>query len=104
MNQFSCPPVLRFVYCSSFIHRQHFIRFETETRKLPVLWHQSLLVFVQRYKTTITKEQKEALKPVLKRHAHVSMTEDVRRELFGSRSRGEKAPAASAGMMDDLMM
>jgi len=27
----------------------HFLRFENERRKLPVLWHQALLIFVQRY-------------------------------------------------------
>ncbi|XLS62048.1 hypothetical protein HN51_016276 [Arachis hypogaea] len=28
----------------------HFLRFLTKTRQLPVLWHRSLLVFVHRYK------------------------------------------------------
>ena len=27
----------------------HFIRFRSERRELPVLWHQALLTFVQRY-------------------------------------------------------
>ena len=27
----------------------HFVRFQQEERTLPVVWHQSLLVFVQRY-------------------------------------------------------
>jgi essential nuclear protein 1 len=26
----------------------HFMRFENETRTMPVIWHQSLLAFVQR--------------------------------------------------------
>ncbi len=28
---------------------EHFVRFEKEEKQLPVLWHQALLVFVQRY-------------------------------------------------------
>ena len=39
----------------------HFIRFRNEKRELPVLWHQSLLTFIQRYKGHISSEQKEAL-------------------------------------------
>jgi essential nuclear protein 1 len=31
----------------------HFLRFKVDTREMPVLWHQSLLVFVQRYKEDI---------------------------------------------------
>jgi essential nuclear protein 1 len=65
------------------------LRFLEEDRALPVLWHQSLLVFVQRYKTTISVEQKEALRPLLKKHFHPIMTEEIRRELYNSHSRGE---------------
>mmetsp|Transcript_34098 Transcript_34098/g.43817 ORF Transcript_34098/g.43817 Transcript_34098/m.43817 type:complete len:187 (-) Transcript_34098:141-701(-) len=67
----------------------HFLTFMEETRQLPVLWHQSLLVFAQRYKFHITKEQKEQLKPLLKKHFHYQITPEVRRELYNSRSRGE---------------
>jgi len=53
---------------------------------LPVLWHQSLLVFVQRYKGEILKrdEFKEVLKEVMRVHSHPKITREVRRELFGS--------------------
>ncbi|TDH65740.1 hypothetical protein CCR75_004686 [Bremia lactucae] len=61
---------------------QHFLRFTTDTRKLPVLWHQSLLVFVQRYKNDIPKQYKEAMKPLLKQHFHHQITPEIRRELF----------------------
>ena len=36
----------------------HFLRFRQETRALPVVWHQSLLCFVQRYKNEIRAEDK----------------------------------------------
>jgi len=68
---------------------EHFLAFVNEDRELPVLWHQSLLVFVQRYKYHITKEQKECMKPLVKKHFHHQMTSEIRRELFNSRSRGE---------------
>jgi len=65
----------------------HFLQFKKETRRLPVLWHQSLLVFAQRYKETLAQEQKDALKPLLKHHFHYQITPEIRRELFQSSSR-----------------
>ena len=56
---------------------------------LPVLWHQCLLTFVQRYKTELTAEQKEALRPLLKKHFHHQITPEIRRELFTTANRGE---------------
>lgn len=67
----------------------HFMRMMNETRRLPVLWHQSLLAFAQRYKTDITAEQKEALKKLMRVHTHRQITDEIRRELFSSKSRGE---------------
>ncbi|KOB67722.1 Bystin [Operophtera brumata] len=39
----------------------HFLRFQRDHRNLPVLWHQALLTFVQRYKADISTEQRDAL-------------------------------------------
>ncbi|CAH0490926.1 unnamed protein product [Peronospora farinosa] len=61
---------------------QHFLRFTSDTRKLPVLWHQSLLVFAQRYKNDISKQHKEAMKALLKQHFHHQITSEIRRELY----------------------
>ena len=60
----------------------HFLRFRSEKRELPVLWHQSLLTFVQRYKGHISSEQKEALMELLKFHVHGKITPEIRRELL----------------------
>lgn len=65
----------------------HFLQFERETRILPVLWHQAFLTFVQRYKSDISTEQKEALLELLKRQAHPTITPDIRRELQNSKCR-----------------
>ena len=51
---------------------------------LPVLWHQALLVFVQRYKNEISIREKEELRDLMKVHNHPKITIEVRRELFGS--------------------
>mmetsp|Transcript_9088 Transcript_9088/g.17098 ORF Transcript_9088/g.17098 Transcript_9088/m.17098 type:complete len:440 (+) Transcript_9088:160-1479(+) len=69
---------------------RHFLVFRKETRILPVLWHQALLVFVQRYKTLLTDEQKESLKPLLREHFHHHITPEIRRELYSAVSRDPK--------------
>ncbi|TMW64228.1 hypothetical protein Poli38472_012850 [Pythium oligandrum] len=61
---------------------KHFIRFTSDTRTLPVLWHQALLTFTQRYKNDITKADKEAMKALFKQHFHHQITPEIRRELF----------------------
>ncbi|KAL0592570.1 hypothetical protein ABG067_000134 [Albugo candida] len=63
---------------------QHFISFTNEERALPVLWHQALLVFAQRYKNGIGKVEKEKLKMLLRKHAHHQITPEIRRELFNA--------------------
>ncbi|XP_003700691.1 bystin [Megachile rotundata] len=65
----------------------HFIRFERDPRELPVLWHQALLTFVQRYKGDISSEQKEALFKLLRKQSHHSITPEVRRELQHAKCR-----------------
>jgi essential nuclear protein 1 len=63
----------------------HFVRFtQDEETELPVLWHQALLVFVQRYKNEVGTEGKEKLRDLMKVHFHPKITVEIRRELFGS--------------------
>ncbi len=60
----------------------------TKDDKLPVLWHQSLLVFAQRYKNDITEDQREALLDLLLVRGHKDIGPEVRRELLVGRGRG----------------
>jgi len=75
----------------------HFLRFQTDNRELPVLWHQAFLTFVQRYKEDIASEQKEALLELCKKHQHYQITGEVRRELMNSKSRDEEIPSEAVG-------
>lgn len=68
----------------------HFLRFKTEERQLPVVWQQTLLCFVQRYKTEVRREDKDALRDLVKRQHHYALTPEILRELDSSLSRGEK--------------
>ncbi|KAJ7067932.1 Bystin-domain-containing protein [Mycena amicta] len=74
----------------------HFIRlsntYKAKTRadadKLPVLWHQSLLVFAQRYASDLTPDQKDALLDVVRATPHAQIGPEIRRELVNSVARG----------------
>ncbi|KAF9059847.1 Bystin-domain-containing protein [Rhodocollybia butyracea] len=74
----------------------HFIRLSNtykargrgEFNHLPVLWHQSLLAFVQRYASDLTPDQKDALFDVVRATPHAQIGPEVRRELVNSVVRG----------------
>ncbi|TFK29267.1 cell adhesion protein byn-1 [Coprinopsis marcescibilis] len=74
----------------------HFIRLSNtykaasrgDAEKLPVLWHQSLLVFAQRYASDLTPDQKDALLDVIRATPHPQLSLDIRRELVNSVERG----------------
>jgi essential nuclear protein 1 len=86
-----------------------------QSEKLPVLWHQSLLVFAQRsvdcnmfifssadkpsrYAADITPEQKDALLDVIRVNPHAQISPEVRRELMNSVARGEPRPDMDVDM------
>ncbi|KAK8080666.1 hypothetical protein PG997_008484 [Apiospora hydei] len=64
--------------------------------KLPVIWHQCLLAFAQRYRNDITEDQREALLDLLLTHGHHTIGPEVRRELLAGRGRGVP-PRTGAG-------
>jgi essential nuclear protein 1 len=66
---------------------EHFLRAHEERDTPPVLWHQALLVFAQRYKNELTQDQKESLKSLIRQHSHHLITPEIRRELVASRNR-----------------
>ncbi|KAJ8900679.1 hypothetical protein K2173_025489 [Erythroxylum novogranatense] len=69
----------------------HFMKFIGETRSMPVIWHLSLLVFVQRYKNELRKEDKNNLRILLSKMEHKKVTPEIIRELDNSQNRGEKS-------------
>ncbi|TGO55677.1 hypothetical protein BCON_0088g00070 [Botryotinia convoluta] len=73
--------------------------------KLPVIWHQCLLAFAQRYRNDITEDQRESLLDLINVKGHSQIGPEVRRELLAGRGRGvviEEAGPAVDG--DDTMM
>ncbi|KAL1861308.1 snoRNA-binding rRNA-processing protein [Diaporthe australafricana] len=68
-------------------------------RQLPVLWHQCLLSFAQRYRNDINEDQREALLDLLLTHGHFAVGPEIRRELIAGRGRG--VPVAPQGQTFD---
>jgi len=80
---------------------QHFAPFAQIDVDLPVLWHQTLLVFVQRYKHEILSDHKfkHVIKEVIRKHSHHKITLEIRRELFGSAAWNEERKAVQSDAM-----
>ena len=72
--------------------------------KLPVLWHQCLLAFAQRYRNDITEDQREALLDLLIGRAHKDIGPEVRRELLEGRGRGVIIEEGGGDGGDDTMI
>eukprot|EP01090_Pellita_catalonica_P020858 TRINITY_DN7652_c0_g1_i1.p1 TRINITY_DN7652_c0_g1~~TRINITY_DN7652_c0_g1_i1.p1 ORF type:complete len:450 (-),score=106.44 TRINITY_DN7652_c0_g1_i1:97-1446(-) len=71
---------------------EHFVRFRFIRQKLPVLWHQALLVFVQRYKNDLTQPQKTEIKKLIKVQRHLGISPEIFREFqFASDRSKEEA-------------
>lgn len=68
------------------------------------MWHQALLTFVQRYKSDISSEQKEALLELIKKHTHHEITNEIRRELANARCRDVENEDANSQHSIDLNM
>eukprot|EP00744_Colponema_vietnamica_P009425 GILI01013400.1.p1 GENE.GILI01013400.1~~GILI01013400.1.p1 ORF type:complete len:429 (+),score=142.90 GILI01013400.1:18-1304(+) len=62
-------------------HFHRFIKTHNKDDLLPVLWHQTLLSFVQRYKDSLTLEQILLLRDVCDVHFHRLITPETRREM-----------------------
>ncbi|KAL8790438.1 MAG: hypothetical protein Q9213_000590 [Squamulea squamosa] len=72
--------------------------------KLPVIWHQCLLAFAQRYRDDITEDQREALLDLLLSRGHKDIGPEVRRELLAGRGRGLAVEEQGGDGGDDTMM
>lgn len=66
----------------------HFLRFADDERQVPVVWHQSLLCFVQRYKDEIRPEDKVAIRKLCSIQHHYQVSPEIVRELDHGKGRG----------------
>lgn len=74
---------------------------EGKVPEMPVMWHQTLLTFVQTYRYHLSEEQRERLKSLLKTQVHHSITAEVRKELFGMASQPVQPKQGAVEVMSD---
>lgn len=65
-----------------YFHR--FLETHTKEEALPVLWHQTLLTFIQHYKADLTEAQLGLLSNVCNVHFHYMITPEIRREIVAA--------------------
>jgi essential nuclear protein 1 len=80
----------------------HFIRFMGDKRTMPVLWHQTLMSFVNIYAADIASEQRDALFELLKVHPHHQMTDVIRKKLANTRPRDEEEVMLEPDVNEDM--
>lgn len=73
----------------------HFMRFLEDDRTMPVIWHQCLLAFVQRYKNELRKGDKDSLERLMRHHKHYLVTPEIKRELQHSHNHGQSGADTS---------
>ena len=71
---------------------------------LPVVWHQGLLAFAQRYKNDLESDQRDALMALLNVRGHKQIGPEVRRELLEGRNRDDPEIQKETTGGDDTMM
>lgn len=59
----------------------YFCAFAEDERKMPLIWHQTLLVFIQRYKAELTDKQSKDIRELCKVQNHAQISRDIKREL-----------------------
>ena len=79
---------------------EHLLRFEKESRDLPVLWHQVFLIFVKQCANDLTAAQKDALLGLTQTHRHRVISDLIRKELFNAKCRRGGEEEKEATRMD----
>jgi essential nuclear protein 1 len=76
---------------------EHFAAFSDDDRLMPVVWHQCLLCFVQRYKDELSSKDAARLRHLCERQCHYAVTPEVLRELDAADAAAAAAAAVGGG-------
>ena len=61
---------------------EFFITFRNGSSEQPVIWHQMILAFVQRYKHQLTSSQRDEILGLIRIHQHREISAEIQRELL----------------------
>jgi len=85
---------------------RHFLRFYDDERAMPVVWHQCLLCFVQRYKAELGDTDRAALRKLVAAQHHYQARRRCRRlekkSTFGGAAAALRARARSRAPLPPL--
>ncbi len=79
----------------------YFVNFVNYDGTLPVMWHQAVLAFVQRYKLELSDTQKDALRFLIRKKVHPAISEEIRNEILSTRVNEGATAAAFTGTFDE---
>ena len=65
---------------------------------MPVVWHQCLLCFVQRYKDEVRPQDKENIRKLCSAQHHYQVSPEIVRELDHGKGRGKAGVGAASGL------
>ena len=71
---------------------KHFLNFKSDPNEMTVLWHQSLLVFCQRYKNDLSDAQMDAFLDLIQHKKHYLISGEIKRELMQTKSNMDVDP------------
>jgi len=80
---------------------QYFCKFSSQSAggmpagHMPLIWHQTLLTFVQRYKLDLTDNQRTAIRNLIKVQNHHGISAEIRRELLSAKEASTGATSSS---------
>ncbi len=60
---------------------RYIVGFANDSREMPVIWHQNVLTFVQRYKNDLSAKHKAAIHHVIQKQRHKLISPEIDREL-----------------------
>ena len=86
---------------------QYFCRFQSGGASLgamPLIWHQTLLAFVQRYKFELSANQIQALKNLVKVQNHQGVTPEIRREMMAITQAQQQGLVPAVGQFQFVSM
>lgn len=66
----------------------YFFKFEQDSRQLPLIFYKLLLIFVKNYSNSLEDIQKEALKHLLKKKPHATLSQEINAQ-FEKKSQAE---------------
>jgi len=102
-KRYALPSIALDMLLDFFVRSEEIDEETGKVPEMPVMWHQSLLTFVQTYRYNLSDEQRNRMKSLLKVQQHHTITAEIRRELFGMVSTSNVTKKQASKTADEVM-